>query len=103
MPIVVHAIDEAVRRIGGQRYDQRDGRDKRDQTIAAKTRAQDEGAIWRRTDKPSLRVVGGQPERSEGNPEKRQRRNAGQPERSEGNPEKRQRATRGNAGQPVRK
>jgi hypothetical protein len=38
-----------------------------------------------------------QPERSEGNPEKRQRRDAGQPERSEGNPEKRQRR---DAGQP---
>jgi len=45
MPVVVHAIEEAVRRIGAQRDDQRDGRDDCDQTIATKTRAQDEEAI----------------------------------------------------------
>ena len=40
MSVFVHAIEEAVRRIGAQRYDQRDGRDERDQTIATKTRTQ---------------------------------------------------------------
>jgi hypothetical protein len=63
-----------VRRIGAQRYDQRNGRDERDQTITAETRAQEEGTIWRRNEKPSLRVVSGQPGRSEGSPEKRHRR-----------------------------
>lgn len=38
--IVVHAVREPVRRIGAQSYDQRDGRDDRDQTIAAKTCSQ---------------------------------------------------------------
>ena len=47
----------------------------------------------------NMQNEGTQPERSEGNPEKRQRRDAGQPERSEGNPEKRQRR---DAGQPER-
>ncbi len=41
MSVLVHAIEEAVRRIGAQRYDQRDGRDERDQTIATETRAQE--------------------------------------------------------------
>jgi hypothetical protein len=36
-----------VPRVGSKPYDQRDGRDKCDQAIAAKTRAQEEGAIWR--------------------------------------------------------
>lgn len=40
MSVLVHTIEEAVRRIGAQRYDQRDGRDERDQTIAVETRAQ---------------------------------------------------------------
>ena len=35
--VLVHAIEEAVRRIGAQRYDQRDGRDERVQTIATET------------------------------------------------------------------
>jgi hypothetical protein len=63
MPVIVHAIDEAVRRIGAERYDQRNGRDKRDETITAKTRAQDEGAIRRQTKKRSLSVANGQPVR----------------------------------------
>jgi hypothetical protein len=79
MSVVVHAIAEPVRRIGAEGYDQRDGRDERDQTIAAKTRAQERRAIWGRNNKRSLRGIGGQPERSEGNPEKRQLRDAGQP------------------------
>jgi hypothetical protein len=45
VPVIVHAIEEAVRRIGTQPYDQRDGRDESDQTITAQTRAQDEGAF----------------------------------------------------------
>jgi len=45
MPVVVRTIEEAVRRKGAQRYDQRDGRDQSDQTGATKTRAQDKGAI----------------------------------------------------------
>jgi len=40
MSVLVHAIEEAVRRIGAQRYDQRDGRDERDETVATETRAQ---------------------------------------------------------------
>ena len=44
----------------------------------------------------------GQPERSGGNPEKCQRRDAGQPERSGGNPEKRQRCDAGQPDNPVR-
>ena len=47
VPVFVHAIRIAVRRVGSKPYDQRDGRDKCDQAIAAKTRAQEEGAIWR--------------------------------------------------------
>ncbi len=43
MPIIVHAIEETVRRIGAQRYDQRNGRDQRDQAITTKTGAQDKG------------------------------------------------------------
>jgi hypothetical protein len=35
-------VTEAVRRVGTQGYDQRDGRDERDKTIAAETRAQGE-------------------------------------------------------------
>ena len=42
MSVLVHAIGEAVRRIGVQPDDERDGRDESDQTIAAKTRAQGE-------------------------------------------------------------
>jgi len=45
MPVVMYAIEEAVRGIGAQRDDQRNGRDDCDQTIATKTRAQDGGAI----------------------------------------------------------
>jgi len=46
MSVLVHAIEEAVRRIGAQRYDQRDGRDERDQAIATETRAQDTKDHW---------------------------------------------------------
>jgi hypothetical protein len=63
VPVSVHAIEEAVRRIGAQRYDQRDGRDECDQTITAETRAQDGRVIWRWTNKPSLIGASGQPER----------------------------------------
>jgi len=61
VPVFVHAIGIAVRRVGSETYDQRDGRDKCDQSITAKTRAQEERAIWRRNDKPSLRGASGQP------------------------------------------
>lgn len=40
MPIVVPTLAETVRRIGAQPYDEREGRDERDQAIAARTRAQ---------------------------------------------------------------
>jgi hypothetical protein len=40
MAVLVHAIGKAVRRIGVQPHDEREGRDERDQTITAKTRAQ---------------------------------------------------------------
>jgi len=46
MPVLVHAIEEAVRRIGAQRYDQRDGRDERDQAIATERRAQETKGPW---------------------------------------------------------
>ncbi len=41
MSVVVHAIEEAMGRIGAHRYNQRDGRDEREQTIVAKTLTQD--------------------------------------------------------------
>jgi len=72
MPVLVHAIEEAVRRIGAQRYDQRDGRDERDQAIATETRAQEPWTMGQWNHKPSLRAASGQPERSGGNPKKRQ-------------------------------
>jgi hypothetical protein len=59
VPVFVRAIGIAVRRVGRETYDQRDGRDKCDQTITAKTRAQEKGGIWRRNDKPSLRGASG--------------------------------------------
>jgi hypothetical protein len=71
MSVVVHAIEEAVRRIGAQRHDQRDGREERDQTIATETRAQKPGPFGQSLNKRSLRAPGGQPERSGGNPKKR--------------------------------
>ena len=40
MSVIVRTLTEAVGRKGTQRYDQRDGRDKRDQTNAEETRAQ---------------------------------------------------------------
>ena len=46
MAVLVHAVEEAVRRIGAQRYDQRDGRDERDQAIATETRAQETKNQW---------------------------------------------------------
>ena len=60
VPIFVHAIGIAVHRVGRETYDQCDGRDQCDQSITAKTRAQDEGTIWGRSDKPSVRVASGQ-------------------------------------------
>jgi hypothetical protein len=50
-----------VRAIGAQRYDQRDGREKRDQANAEETRAQEQGATCRWIDKRSLWAPGGQP------------------------------------------
>lgn len=44
--VFVRAIQETVRRIGVQRYNQRDGRDESDNTDVARTRAQDEGGRW---------------------------------------------------------
>ncbi len=46
---------------------------------------------------------GSQPERSEGNPAKRHRRDAGQPERSEGNPAKRHRQPERSGGNPTKR
>ena len=40
MSVIVPTLTEAVGRKGTQRYDERDGRDKRDQTNAEETRAQ---------------------------------------------------------------
>lgn len=40
MSVIVPTLTEAVGRKGTQRYDQRDGRYKRDQTKAEETRAQ---------------------------------------------------------------
>jgi hypothetical protein len=40
MSIVMPTVAEAVRRIGAQRDDQREGRDQRDQTITVETSAQ---------------------------------------------------------------
>jgi hypothetical protein len=40
MPNVVPTLAQTVRRIGAQGYDEREGRDERDQAIAARTRAQ---------------------------------------------------------------
>jgi hypothetical protein len=42
MPNVVPTLAQTVRRIGAQGYDEREGRDERDQAIAARTRAQGE-------------------------------------------------------------
>ena len=54
MPVLVHAIAEAVRRIGVQPHDERDGRDERDQTIAAKTRAQGGAHLSRGRNGPAV-------------------------------------------------
>ena len=54
MSVIVRTLTEAVGRKGTQRYDQRDGRDKRDQTNAEETRAQGGGATCRGTKKRSL-------------------------------------------------
>jgi hypothetical protein len=40
MSVIVVTLTEAVGRIGTQRYDQRDGRDKRDEANTEETRAQ---------------------------------------------------------------
>jgi hypothetical protein len=40
MSVLVATLTEAVGRIGTQRYDQREGRDKRDQANTEETRAQ---------------------------------------------------------------
>jgi hypothetical protein len=55
MPILVHTIAEAVRRIGVQPYDERKSRDESDQTIAAKTRAQGWSAPVEGRDAPAIR------------------------------------------------
>jgi hypothetical protein len=88
-----------VRRIGSQRHDQRDGRDKRDQTITAKARAQEEGTICRRNKKRSLRVASGQLKRSES---REAPNGATRDNRSATNPEKRPTTRRGTTG-PQRK
>ena len=54
MSVLVRTVAEAVRRIGVQPYDERDGRDERDQTITELTRAQGSGATRLRTVKRSL-------------------------------------------------
>ena len=53
VPVFVRTLTEAVRRKGTQRYDQRDGRDKRDQTNTEETPAQG-GATCQGTNKRSL-------------------------------------------------
>jgi hypothetical protein len=60
MPNVVPTLAEAMRRVGAQDYDEREGRDERDQTIAARTRAQGKKNTFGRTNKPSLWPVFGQ-------------------------------------------
>ena len=52
--VFVSALTEAVGRIGTQRYDQRNGRDERDQTNTEETRAQGGGATCQGTNKRSL-------------------------------------------------
>jgi hypothetical protein len=54
MSVIVPTLTEAVRRIGAQRYDQRDGRDERDQANTEETLAQGGGATCRGTNKRSL-------------------------------------------------
>ncbi len=54
MSVFVPTLAEAVGREGAQRYDQRDGRDKGDQTNAEETRAQGGGATCQGTNKRSL-------------------------------------------------
>ena len=41
MPVIVATLGVAVRAIGAQRYDQRKGREKRNQANAEETRAQE--------------------------------------------------------------
>ena len=52
--VFVSALTEAVGRIGTQRYNQRNGRDKRDQTNTEETPAQGGGATCQGTNKRSL-------------------------------------------------
>ena len=52
--VFVSALTEAVGRIGTQRYDQRNGRDERDQTNTEETRTQGGGATCQGTNKRSL-------------------------------------------------
>jgi hypothetical protein len=54
MSVIVSTLTEAVGRIGPQRYDQRNSRDKRDQTNTEETRAQGRGATCQGTNKRSL-------------------------------------------------
>ena len=54
MSVFVATLTEAVGRIGSQRYDQRNSRDKCDQTNAEATRAQGGGATCQVTNKRSL-------------------------------------------------
>jgi hypothetical protein len=60
MTNVVPTLAEAVRRVGAQDHDEREGRDERDQTIAARTRAQGAKNTFGWTNKPSLWPVFGQ-------------------------------------------
>lgn len=57
MAVLVRTITEAVRRIGAQPYDERDGRDERDQTITELTLAQGSAATLLETVKRSLRTL----------------------------------------------
>jgi hypothetical protein len=52
--VFVSTLTEAVGRIGTQRYNQRNGRDKRDQTNTEETPAQGGGATCQGTNKRSL-------------------------------------------------
>jgi len=57
MPVLVHTVTEAVRRIGAQRYDEREGRYECDQTFTDETRAQRSGATLQGTVKRSLPIA----------------------------------------------
>jgi hypothetical protein len=68
MSVVMPTVAEAVRRIGAQCYDQREGRDKRDQTITVQTRAQGEESPANRRVSVACRPPGGNSHDAAGGP-----------------------------------